>query len=62
MVIPPKVLMTVTPGIMRDLVAGPETGMNFYSVSTRIGFAVVLENAVAMPRLCYGLISDSRKQ
>jgi hypothetical protein len=54
--------MTVTPGIMRDLVAGPETGMNFYSVSTRIGFAVVLENAVAMPRLCYGLISDSRKQ
>jgi hypothetical protein len=41
--------MTVTAGIMRDLGAGPETGMDFHIVDTKSGFAVVLENADALP-------------
>ena len=46
---PQKVLMTVSAGIMRDLVAGAETGMDFYIVDMSLRFAVVLENADALP-------------
>lgn len=46
---PQKVLMTVNDWIMRALVAGPETGMDFYIVDTSLGFAVVLENAHTLP-------------
>lgn len=46
---PSKPLMIVNAGIMNDLAAGPETGMNFYIVETQSGFVVVHEDAKALP-------------
>ena len=44
-----KPLMVLPAGNMRDLHAGPSTGMNFYIVEGASGFLAVLQNADALP-------------
>lgn len=44
-----KPLMELRTGDMRDLHAGPSTGMNFYIVGAASGYLAVLQDSVALP-------------